>query len=63
MPKFKVGVNEEVTVSYPQVEIEADDADQAREIAEEMRVQGELGDPASYTSVDEVVVYVQPLED
>jgi hypothetical protein len=52
MAKFKIKVVEEVTATYAHVEIEADSYDQACEIAEEMRVQGELGDPQE--SVDEV---------
>lgn len=54
MAKFNVRVIEEITVAYPTVEIEADNEDEANEIAEEMRVQGELGDPHAYTSVDGV---------
>lgn len=54
MAKFKVCVVEEITVAYPTIEIEADNEDAANEIAEEMRVEGKLGDPLAYGSIEDV---------
>jgi hypothetical protein len=57
MLKFTCRVYEDVTVRYPDVEIEAETEEEAHEIAEEMRAQGELGDPHSYSSVEDVNIY------
>lgn len=51
---YNVTVFEQVTVKYLPVEIEAKSADEARDIAEEMRQQGELGNPRDHESVDYV---------
>jgi len=45
MPKFKVTVTEEIEAVYKTVEIDAPTAEAALDIAEEMRVQGTLGEP------------------
>lgn len=58
MAIYQVRVTEDVTVHYPMVEIEASSEDEARDIAEEMRVQGQLGDPHSNETVDDVIIDV-----
>ena len=51
--KYKVIVIEVIHETYDEVEIEANDDQEARAIAEEMRVNADLGDP------DQAVVDVQ----
>jgi hypothetical protein len=43
--KYKVIVQETVCVTYDEVEVEAADEEAAEKIAEEMRVQDQLGEP------------------
>jgi hypothetical protein len=52
MAKFKITVVETVRVIYDEVDIEADNQDEAEQIAEEMRINGELGTPCE--AVDDV---------
>lgn len=53
MPTFKIHVIETVTMDYPSVAIEAETLEEAQEIAEDMRVQGSLGEPR-FVSVDDI---------
>ncbi len=45
MTKFNITVQETVVVTYQTVEVEAENQRDAEKIAEELRVQGELGEP------------------
>lgn len=53
MPSFKIHVAETVTMDYPTVAIEAETLEAAQDIAEDMRVQGRLGEPR-FVSVDDI---------
>lgn len=56
MAKFTICVQETVIVTYDEVEIEASSLAEAERIAEEMRVQGDLGTP---TEAVEAVDYYE----
>ena len=60
MPKYAVTVTETVCVYYQRVEIEAADEREAELAAEEMRLQGELGEPVE--ELDDVNFYIVPVE-
>jgi hypothetical protein len=60
MARFKITVVESVRVIYDEVEIDAEDEDEAQQIAEEMRVQGTLGTPCE--EVDDVDYSVDEYE-
>lgn len=62
MPKFKVIVTEDVTMKYDPIEIDAETEDEAREIAEDMRCNGGLGE-AFFVEVDEVYYDVRERKD
>lgn len=61
MPKYTVRVVESVTAYYHKVTIEAGNEEEAEKIAEEMRVQGDLGLPRE--DVDDVDYDIQPVEE
>lgn len=58
MKKFAVRVVEHVSVEYETAEVEAEDEDEADEIAEEMRVQGHL--KMIRETVHDIDVFVEP---
>jgi hypothetical protein len=59
--KFRITVQETVIVTYDVVEIEAETEEKAYDIAEEMRVQDQLGKPTE--AVDDVDYYAEDADE